>query len=260
MIRQMLCRRPNNNQGSGPLKVAPTSCVARPAVFVCAVTVEIFLLSTPAAHAADTDLIRRGEYVATAGDCVACHTAPGGKAFAGGLAIQTPLGEIYASNITPSKQYGIGNYTLAQFTDALRKGIRADGARLYPAMPYTSYALTSDEDIGAMYAYFMKAVTPVEEPSPPTSLPFPFDIRLMMAGWNLLFLDSSRFSPDPAKSADWNRGACQRTRALRGLSYATEFHDGGTFLARFGRCTAWSLVRAQHHVGSEQRHRRLGRA
>lgn len=189
-------------------------------VLVCAVTVEILLLSAPSALAADADLIRRGEYVATAGDCVACHTAPGGKAFAGGLAIQTPIGEIYASNITPSKQYGIGNYTLAQFTDALRKGIRSDGARLYPAMPYTSYALISDEDIGAMYAYFMSAVTPVDQPAPPTSLPFPFNIRLMMAGWNLVFLDSSQFSPDTTKSADWNRGAY----LVRGLAHCGVCH------------------------------------
>jgi mono/diheme cytochrome c family protein len=219
MIRQMLCRRPNNAQGSGPL-TGPTSCVARPAVFVCAVTVEILLLSAATALAADTDLTRRGEYVAAAGDCVACHTAPGGRAYAGGLAIQTPLGEIYASNITPSKQYGIGNYTLAQFTDALRKGIRADGARLYPAMPYTSYALTSDADIAAMYAYFMSAVTPVDQPAPPTSLPFPFDIRLMMAGWNLVFLDSSQFSPDMTKGADWNRGAY----LVRGLAHCGVCH------------------------------------
>ena len=195
----MLCRRPNNTRGTGPLtpeqypeaarlgsggKAGRTFCAALSTVLVCAVTVEILLLLPSAALAADADLIRRGEYVATAGDCVACHTAPGGKAFAGGLAIQTPIGDIYASNITPSKQYGIGNYTLGQFTDALRKGIRADGARLYPAMPYTSYARTSDEDIGAMYVYFMSAVAPVDQPAPPTSLPFPFNIRLMMAGWN----------------------------------------------------------------------------
>lgn len=83
----------------------------------------------------DNELIQRGKYLSTAGDCVACHSAPGGKPFAGGLALPTPIGEIIATNITPSKTAGIGNYTLEQFSDALRKGIRADGAHLYPAMP-----------------------------------------------------------------------------------------------------------------------------
>lgn len=196
------------------------------AICFCAMAAGFIALFATAALAADADLIRHGEYLATAGDCVACHTAPGGKAHAGGLAIQTPIGEIYASNITPSKQYGIGNYTLAQFTDALRKGIRADGARLYPAMPYTSYALISDADIGAMYAYFMSAVTPVEQPSAPTSLPFPFNIRLMMAGWNLLFLDSSRFTLDPKKTAEWNRGAY----LVRGLAHCGVCHTPRNFL------------------------------
>jgi hypothetical protein len=102
---------------------------------------------------ANPDLIRRGEYVATAGDCVACHTAPGGKPFAGGLPLATPLGAIIVTNITPSKTAGIGNYTLAQFTDAMRKGVRADGAHLYPGMPYTAYAKVTDDDLIALYAY-----------------------------------------------------------------------------------------------------------
>jgi mono/diheme cytochrome c family protein len=157
------------------------------------------------AHAADDDnaeLLKRGEYLATAGDCVACHTAPHGKPFAGGLPLATPLGNIISTNITPSKTAGIGNYTYEQFSDAVRKGIRADGAHLYPAMPYTSYAQVTDDDMKALYAYFMQGVTPVDEAAPATSLPFPFDIRLSMAGWNLLFLDPKPFEADPTKSAE----------------------------------------------------------
>lgn len=162
--------------------------------------------ATPAL-AFDADAIARGKYIATASDCVACHTAPGGAPMAGGLALVTPIGPVMATNITPSKQNGIGNYTLEQFDAAVRRGVRADGAHLYPAMPYTSYVLLSDEDVAALYAYFMTEVEPVETRPPETSLPFPFNIRLSMAAWNLLFLDSGPYEPDPAHDAEWNRGA-----------------------------------------------------
>lgn len=155
------------------------------------------------AFAADADLIARGKYVATASDCVACHTEPGGAAMAGGLALATPIGPILSTNITPSKQNGIGNYTLEQFDAAVRKGVRADGKRLYPAMPYT----LSDDDVAALYAYFMDGVTPIETRPADTRLPFPFNIRLSMAAWNLLFLDNGPFEPDPVHDAEWNRGA-----------------------------------------------------
>lgn len=160
-----------------------------------------------AAFAADADQIALGKYIATASDCVACHTAPGEAAMAGGLRLTTPIGAIMSTNITPSKQNGIGNYTLEQFDAAVRKGVRADGKHLYPAMPYTSYALLSDDDVAALYAYFMNGVEPVETRSPATKLPFPFNIRLSMAAWNLLFLDNGPYKPDPAQDAEWNRGA-----------------------------------------------------
>lgn len=159
------------------------------------------------ASSADADMVARGKYVATASDCVACHTAPGGAAMAGGLPLATPIGAIIATNITPSKENGIGNYTLEQFDRAVRKGVRADGKNLYPAMPYTAYAQLTDDDIAALYAYFMNEVAPVNTNSPETKLPFPFNIRLSMAAWNLLFLDSGPYKPDPAQSAEWNRGA-----------------------------------------------------
>ena len=169
----------------------------------------------------DNELIQRGKYLSTAGDCVACHSVPGGKPFAGGLALPTPIGEIIATNITPSKTVGIGNYTLEQFSDALRKGIRADGKHLYPAMPYTSYAKVSDDDVKAMYAYFMNDVAAVETAPKPTQLPFPFNIRLSMAGWNLLFLDSQPYKADPAQSTEWNRGAY----LTQGLTHCSACHS-----------------------------------
>lgn len=159
------------------------------------------------AFTADADLIARGKYIATASDCVACHTGPGSEAMAGGLALATPIGAIMSTNITPSKENGIGNYTLEQFDAAVRQGVRADGKHLYPAMPYTAYALVSDDDVAALYAYFINGVEPVETRSAETNLPFPFNIRLSMAAWNLLFLESAPFEPDPAHDAEWNRGA-----------------------------------------------------
>ncbi|EHH67404.1 cytochrome c [Gluconobacter morbifer] len=156
---------------------------------------------------ADTIVAERGHYLAIAADCAACHTAPGGgKAFAGGYGIASPLGSIYSTNITPSKEHGIGNYTEEEFAHALREGIRRDGAHLYPAMPYTSYTKLTDEDVHALYVYFMTSVKPVESTPQKTALPFPYSIRASMAVWNVLFLDDTRFKSDPAKSAEVNRG------------------------------------------------------
>lgn len=175
--------------------------------------------TTPASSDSAT-LIQQGKYLATAGDCIACHTAPGGKPFAGGLALPTPIGDIISTNITPSKTHGIGSYTLEQFANALRKGIKANGDHEYPAMPYTSYAKVSDADIQAMYEYFMKEVQPVDTAPPPTDLPFPFNIRTSMAAWNLLFLDAKPYEPIPDKGELWNRGAY----LTQGLTHCTTCH------------------------------------
>lgn len=186
------------------------------------VALSLSLLGASAMAAAPPELVQRGQYLATAGDCLACHSAPGGKPMAGGLALPTPLGDIIATNITPSKTHGIGNYTEAQFMDALRKGVRADGRHLYPAMPYTSYAQVSDDDAKALYAYVMQGVAPVDAaPAQATALPFPFNIRLSMAAWNLLFLDSKPFAADSGKSAEWNRGAY----LTRGLAHCSTCHS-----------------------------------
>jgi len=174
---------------------------------------------------ADAD-VRRGAYLAVAGDCIACHVAKAGKPFAGGLAITTPLGVIYSTNITPSKTAGIGNYTLEQFGAALRDGKRADGAQLYPAMPYTAYAKLNDADIASLYAYFMRGVQPVDEAAPKTALPFPFNMRFSMAGWNLLFANGKPFVPDVSQNAEWNRGAY----LVEGLAHCSTCHTPRNFL------------------------------
>src|ERR1700743_2015865 len=120
----------------------------------------ILLAGVSGAAAQSHDLAQKGEYVPRAGDCVACHSVADGKPFAGGLKMGTPLGGIYSTNITPDPETGIGRYTQADFARAVREGITPDGRHLYPAMPYPSYAKISDEDVTALYAYFMKAVSP----------------------------------------------------------------------------------------------------
>jgi mono/diheme cytochrome c family protein len=161
------------------------------------------------AHAQDnlTPLQEQGRRVAVAGDCMACHTVPDSdKPFAGGYGIDSPFGAIFSTNITPSKTAGIGLYSEAQFAAAVREGIRADGSRLYPAMPYTSYVHMTDSDVAALYAYFMNAVKVDDTPAPQTQLAFPFNLRFSMIGWNLLFLDSRTTAQPQQADAQLQRG------------------------------------------------------
>ncbi|MXP55144.1 c-type cytochrome [Pantoea sp. Seng] len=183
-------------------------------------------LAVSQAHAADEQLIKRGEYLAIAGDCGACHTEEGKAPFSGGHAIASPLGTIFSTNITPSKTAGIGQYSEQQFADALRKGVRGDGSQLYPAMPYTAYAKLTDEDVAALYAYFMQGVQPVDIQPEKTALPFPFNLRFSMAAWNLLFMDSKPFQPDEKQSEEWNRGAY----LVQGLTHCSTCHTPRNFL------------------------------
>jgi mono/diheme cytochrome c family protein len=149
----------------------------------------------------------QGRRLAVAGDCMACHTVPDSdKPFAGGYAINSPFGAIFSTNITPSKQAGIGLYTEQEFAEAVRKGIRRDGGHLYPAMPYTSYVHMTDSDVSALYAYFMHSVEPVDVPAPKTALAFPFNLRFSMIGWNLLFLDNPTTLRAPLATPQIQRG------------------------------------------------------
>ncbi|WP_313143001.1 c-type cytochrome [Komagataeibacter nataicola] len=170
-------------------------------------------LGNQPARAQDTpprpELVTRGEYVAQAADCAACHTMPGGAPFAGGLAFHLPTGTLYAPNITPDAQAGIGGYSEAEFIRAVRNGIRRDGATLYPAMPYPSYARMTDDDLHALYAYFMQGVRPVATPVVQDGMHWPLSMRWPLTVWRRLF------APDPAVTLKGLRPALSLTRWWR---------------------------------------------
>lgn len=159
------------------------------------------------------DPLVRGAYLARMGDCVACHTAPGGQPFAGGLAMASPLGTIYSSNITPDKDTGIGGYSFEDFDRAVRHGVGKGKGNLYPAMPYPSYARISAQDMQDLYAYFMQKVEPVAVQTPANGITWPLSMRWPLGIWRTLF------APDPAKVQVTNTGsgaAPQADPALRG--------------------------------------------
>ncbi len=178
--------------------------------------------------------VERGRYVARLGDCVACHTGDKSRPMAGGLALETPFGKLYSTNITPDKQTGIGGYSFAQFDRAMRKGVAADGHNLYPAMPYPSYAKMTDEDMQALYAYLMQGVKPVPAANKASEMGFPFNQRWGLALWNWLFLDDTPFQSQPQQSAEWNRGAylvqglghCGACHTPRGVAFQEKTMTG----------------------------------
>lgn len=172
-----------------------------------------------AVPADQTELIKRGEYLARAGDCIACHTVRGGKTFAGGLPMLTPFGTLYTPNVTPDDQYGIGKWTSDDFYRSIHVGRSKDGSLLYPAMPFTSYTKVTRADSDAMFAY-MRSVPPVNVPSRPHELRFPFNQRNMLIGWRVLFFSEGEFKPDPTKSVEWNRGAY----LIEGLGHCSMCH------------------------------------
>jgi mono/diheme cytochrome c family protein len=155
---------------------------------------------------AQASQVQRGAYLARAADCLVCHTAPGGKAYAGGYAFGLPFGTLYSTNITPDRETGIGAYTDAQFLAAVHRGVRRDGARLYPAMPFASYTYMTDADALAIKAYLF-SLPPIHAPNRPDTLAFPFDQRWLMVAWSRFFNADTRFHPHPSQSPDWNRGA-----------------------------------------------------
>jgi mono/diheme cytochrome c family protein len=153
-----------------------------------------------------TQVINLGEYLARAGDCVACHTEPTGKAFAGGRAMATPFGNLYVPNITPDDETGIGQWTADDFYRMMHEGLGRDGTLLYPAMPFASYTKVTRADSDAIYAYLM-SVPPVRQKNRPHELRFPFNKRELLVGWRTLYFKKGEYQPDPKQSAQWNRGA-----------------------------------------------------
>lgn len=175
------------------------------------------------------ELIAKGEYLTKAADCAACHTVPGGQSLAGGLAFKLPFGTIYSPNITSDREHGIGAWSDAEFVRALRKGVGRHGEDLYPAFPYTSYALLSTDDALAIKAY-LGTVRPASTPSRPNDLWFPFNQRYVMRGWKLLFMPDGPLAPDTTRTSTWNRGAylvealahCGECHTPRNLLFATK--------------------------------------
>lgn len=173
--------------------------------------------SSPAYPAA---LIERGEKLANLGACAACHTRTGGAPYAGGLGLHTPFGVIYATNVTPDNETGIGLWTEEAFIRAMREGVDRRGRLLYPAFPYDHYTKVTDGDLKALYAYLITR-KPVRAPALPNELRFPFNIRPLLAYWNALFVKGGAYQPNPAKSAKWNEGAYY----VQGLGHCGACHS-----------------------------------
>jgi mono/diheme cytochrome c family protein len=182
-------------------------------------------------------LVKRGSELAALGYCASCHTAENGKPFAGGRPLATPFGTIFGTNITPDPEIGIGVWSQAAFNRAMRDGVDRAGRDLYPAFPYNHFTKLTDEDLSALYAFLMTRDS-VYTPNRPNQLAFPYNVRSLLAGWKLLYLDKAPVPTDPAKGAEWNRGAylvealshcgaCHTPRDRLGAEIASQRFDGG---------------------------------
>ncbi|MCK1636477.1 cytochrome c [Bradyrhizobium sp. 157] len=186
--------------------VAALLIAAAVAAFAIAWRPEIAAIDRPDPQSFDIDLVKRGRDLAAIGNCSDCHTPRGAKNFAGGLPVPTPFGTIYSTNITPEPETGIGRWSEAAFRRAMRSGVNREGQHLYPTFPYDHFTNVSDEDDRALYAFLMTR-QPVRAAARENQLSFPFNQRLAIAGWKLLFLRHDTYRPDPKQSAEWNRGA-----------------------------------------------------
>jgi mono/diheme cytochrome c family protein len=181
------------------------------------------------ASLAKASLVERGAYLAKAADCMACHTTERGRPYAGGLGFKLPFGTLYSTNITPDKDTGIGSYSDQDFLNAVHRGVRHDGARLYPAMPFVSYTYMTDADALAIKAYLF-SLPPAHAAAPENTLAFPFNQRWAMNFWSAVFNPDTRFEPDTAQSPEWNRGAylaealahCGECHTPRNLAFALD--------------------------------------
>lgn len=176
--------------------------------------------SSPAAWAATPENIARGAYLARAGDCIACHTARGGAAYAGGRALDTPFGRFYGPNLTPDRTTGIGDWSADDFWNALHNGIAPDDRLLYPAFPYTNYSRVTRADSDALYAY-LRSLPPQRQANRPHELRFPYNQQVMLAGWRLLYFRPGVYRAQPSRGAEWNRGAY----LVEGLGHCSACHS-----------------------------------
>lgn len=175
--------------------------------------------SAVAAVNPSTQTINRGEYLARAGDCVACHTVPNGPMFAGGRAMATPFGNLYVPNITPDDDTGIGQWNADEFYRMMHTGVSRDGKLLYPAMPFASYTQVTREDSDAIFAYLMSNA-PVRQKNREHELRFPFNNRDLLIGWRSLYFKEGEFKPVAGQSVEWNRGAY----LVKGLGHCAMCH------------------------------------
>lgn len=207
----------------------PPTAITAPAPFA--------MFAWPIPDGPNAELLKRGRYLTVVGDCVSCHTRAGGAPFNGGLGLETPFGVMYSPDITGNSQTGIGQLTDEQFFRAMTTGIGRDGGHIYPAFPYPYFSRVTRADSDAILAY-LKTV-PGEAYTPPeNTVPFPFNVRLSLIGWNLMFAPKPGFETDGAKSAEWNRGrylvdglghcgACHTPKnALGGDTQSAYLHGG----------------------------------
>lgn len=181
---------------------------------------EIAAAAAPAAGWRATDeVIARGAYLASAGNCQACHSARGGAPYAGGRAIETPFGTVFSSNLTPDAEHGLGRWSAPQFWRAMHHGRSADGRLLTPAFPYDNTTLVSRADSDALYAY-LRSLAPVAQAVRPHELRFPFNTQVALAVWRALYFEPREFQADASQSADWNRGAY----LVQGLGHCNACH------------------------------------
>ena len=188
-------------------------------VWVMAVRDEVDVSGPVATAAPDPALVARGAYLARAGNCMTCHTTRGGAPYAGGRGINTPFGTVFASNLTPDEKTGIGRWSAAQFWRALHHGKSKDGRLLYPAFPYPNYTEVSRDDSDALHAY-LRSLPAVAQPNREHALRWPYSTQAALAVWRALFFRTGTYRADPARSAEWNRGAY----LVQGLGHCSACH------------------------------------
>jgi mono/diheme cytochrome c family protein len=188
------------------LAIAGVGAVAVVALLALAWQPAIPPIARPVPSAFAPDLVSKGEMLAGGGNCMACHTARGSQPGAGGRPFTTAIGTFYSSNITPDAETGIGNWSEAAFTRALREGVARDGRHLFPVFPYDHFTKLTDADIKALYAYVMTR-PPVKAFDRPNTVPFPLDVRALQAIWKMIYFKPGPYQPDPRRDAQWNRGA-----------------------------------------------------
>ena len=186
--------------------IIAVACIGLLSFFILGWRSAIVPIERPTAASFSPDLVAKGELLAAAGHCASCHTRLGGQPYAGGYGVNTPFGIIYGSNITPDAETGIGLWSLEAFSRAMHEGVSRDGSHLFAAFPYNAYTKLQDDDVKALYAYLMTRPA-VSATAPRNTISFPLNVRSFQEGWKILFFKNERYHPNPAKSAEWNRGA-----------------------------------------------------